>query len=195
MVQLTILAAIVLLMAFTPFGYLQFGAMKITFLMIPVVIGAIILGPGAGAILGGIFGLTSFVQCFGMDWFGTTLMGINPIYTFIMCMGPRILMGWLCGLIFKGLVKVDKTKHKVVSYTVTSLCGALLNTLFFMTALIVMFGQSQFILDMQGDMNIFAFVVAFVGLQGVIEAAVCFIVAAAISKVLDVALRRQFRIE
>ena len=195
MVQLTILAAIVLLMAFTPFGYLQFGAMKITFLMIPVVIGAIILGPSAGAVLGGIFGATSFVQCFGMDWFGTTLMGINPIYTFIMCMVPRILMGWLCGLIFKGLVKVDKTKHKMASYTITSLCGALLNTLFFMTALIVMFGQSQFILDMQGEMNIFAFVVAFVGLQGAIEAAVCFIVAAAISKVLDVALRRQFRFE
>ena len=123
MVQLTILAAIVLLMAFTPFGYLQFGAMKITFLMIPVVIGAIILGPSAGAVLGGIFGATSFVQCFGMDWFGTTLMGINPIYTFIMCMVPRILMGWLCGLIFKGLVKVDKTKHKMASYIITSLCG------------------------------------------------------------------------
>ena len=55
MVQLAILAAIVVLMAFTPLGYLQIGVVKITFLMIPVVIGAIILGPGAGAVLGAVF--------------------------------------------------------------------------------------------------------------------------------------------
>ncbi len=87
--------------------------------MIPVVIGAIILGPGAGAVLGAVFGLTSFVQCFGLDTFGTTLMGIQPVYTFIMCMFPRILMGTLCGVIFKGLVRVDKTRHKVIAYPVT----------------------------------------------------------------------------
>ena len=40
-------------------------------------------------------------------------------------MFPRILMGALCGVIFKGLVRVDKTRHKVIAYPVTGLCGAL----------------------------------------------------------------------
>ena len=78
MVQTAILAAILILMAFTPLGYLKVGTISITFLTLPVVIGAILLGPLSGAILGGVFGLTSFAQCFGMDVFGTTLMGINP---------------------------------------------------------------------------------------------------------------------
>ena len=60
MVRLAILIAILLLMAFTPLGYIRFGGLEITFLTVPVIIGAIILGPVEGAILGGVFGLTSF---------------------------------------------------------------------------------------------------------------------------------------
>ena len=69
LVQLGLLTAIVILMAFTPLGYLRTAGLEITFIMIPVIVGAILLGPGAGALLGGVFGLTSFVQCFGMSPF------------------------------------------------------------------------------------------------------------------------------
>ena len=92
MVQLAILTAIILLMAFTPIGYLHFGIIEITLIMIPVIIGAIVLGPGAGAFLGGMFGLTSFIQCFGMSGFGAALLSIQPVLTFLVCMIPRILM-------------------------------------------------------------------------------------------------------
>ena len=68
--QMALLTAIILLMAFTPLGYLRTGVVEITFIMIPVVVGAILMGPGAGAILGGVFGLTSFIQCFGMSALG-----------------------------------------------------------------------------------------------------------------------------
>ena len=69
MVQLSILTALVLLLAFTPIGYLRIGALTITFLPVPVVIGAVLMGPRAGAFLGCVFGLTSFAQCFGIDPF------------------------------------------------------------------------------------------------------------------------------
>ena len=59
-----ILSALLLLMAFTPLGYLKVGAISISFLMIPVALGAIALGPVAGAALGTLFGITSFAQCF-----------------------------------------------------------------------------------------------------------------------------------
>ena len=67
MVQMAILIAIMIILAFTPLGYLKFGLIEITLMVIPVAVGAIVLGPLCGAILGGVFGLTSFIQCFGFS--------------------------------------------------------------------------------------------------------------------------------
>ena len=91
-------------------------------------------------------------------------------------------MGWLSALIFKGLRKVDKTRF--FSFLAACLGGALLNTILFMSALMLFFGQSEYILSMQGSMNVFAFVLAFVGVNGLIEAIVCAVVGTAISKAL-----------
>lgn len=190
MVELAVLIAIQLIMAFTPLGYLRIGILSITFMTVPVIIGAIVLGPAAGAVLGGFFGLTSFVQCFGTDAFGTTLMGISPIFTFILCFGARILMGLFTGLIFKGLAKIDKTK--LISYGVTGIAGSLLNTIFFVAGFIIMFGNTEFFAELmqsQGANSLIAFAAAFVGVNGAIEAAVCFVVASAAAKALDVLLK------
>lgn len=177
--QIAILLAVILLMAFTPLGYLKTLGLEITFITIPVIIGAIVVGPGAGALLGFAFGITSFIQCFGMSAFGATLLAINPIFTFITCVATRTLMGYLTGIIFK-LIKGDA--KSVVPYGVASLCGALLNTLFFMSAIILFFGKSEYILSLQGNLSVIKFVLAFVGINGLVEAIACFLIAAAISK-------------
>lgn len=177
--QISILVAVILLMAFTPLGYLKTLGLEITFITIPVIIGAIVIGPKAGALLGCIFGLTSFVQCFGMSAFGATLLAINPFYTFITCVVTRTLMGCLTGVIFKAL---KGNKKNFAPYGVSSLCGALLNTLFFMSAIILLFGNSEYILGLRGNMSIIKFVIAFIGINGLIEAIACFVIAAAISK-------------
>ena len=179
--QIAILVAVILLMAFTPLGYLKTLGLEITFITIPVIIGAIIIGPKAGAFLGGIFGITSFIQCFGMSSFGATLLSINPIFTFITCMIPRILMGWLTGVIFN-LIKGES--KSLAPYGIASLCGPLLNTLFFMSSLIILFGNSEFILGLKGNLSIIKFVIAFVGINGLVEALACFVIATAISKAL-----------
>ena len=87
--QLTILGlmtAVLLLMAYTPLGYLNIGPLAITFNVIPVAICAITLCPAVGAAAGAFFGLTSFLQCIGVG--GTSAMGavlfeINPFFAFI----------------------------------------------------------------------------------------------------------------
>ena len=182
MIQLALLTAIIVLMAFTPVGFIRTPGLEITLIGIPVVVGAVLLRPSGGAILGAVFGLCSFLQCFGMSPFGAVLLGINPFWTFVVCFVPRTLMGWLSALIFKGLRKVDKTRF--FSFLAACLGGALLNTILFMSALMLFFGQSEYILSMQGSMNVFAFVLAFVGVNGLIEAIVCAVVGTAISKAL-----------
>lgn len=187
MVQLALFIAIIVLMAFTPIGYIKTLGAEITLLVVPVTVGAIVLGPAAGAVLGTVFGITSFIQCFGLSPFGATLLSINPIATFIVCMIPRVLMGWLTGLIFSAIHKVDKTKN--ISYAVASLAGPLLNTLFFTTTLVLFFYQTDYIQGFAQTLNTtnaFTFIIAFVGMNGLIEAGVNFVLGTAVSKGIDV---------
>lgn len=187
LVQLGVLAAIIIIMAFTPLGYFKTAGIEISLLMIPVVIGAIVVGPIGGAVLGGLFGITSFIQCFGMSAFGTFLFSLNPIFTFITCLIPRILAGLIPAYIFKLICRVDKTK--IIASIVTSVSGALLNTVFFMLAIAVLFWHnSEFIATMsEGGFPInsfWTFMIAFVGINGLIEACVCFVVGSALSTAL-----------
>lgn len=97
MVKLALMVAIIFVMAFSPLGYLRTPGLTITFLTVPVAVGAIILGPTAGAICGAAFGLTSVVMALtGGSAFSAALMQINPFGLLFTCLVPRILEGWIC---------------------------------------------------------------------------------------------------
>lgn len=184
MTELAILAAVIVVMAFTPLGYLKTAGLEITFITIPVIVGAIVLGPKAGAFLGGVFGVTSFLQVvLGLSPFGVMLMGISPIRCFLVCVPTRILMGLCTGLIWN----LWKNKS-IVAYSLTSLSGALLNTLFFMSTLIALFWNTdviQGIAESLGTTGVLAFVIAFVGVNGLVEAICCFTLAGAVAKAVN----------
>ncbi len=186
-----LLIAILIVMAFTPLGYLRIGLLAISFLTIPVAVGAIVLGPLSGLILGTAFGVTSFVQCFGMDPFGTALFSISPVLTFIMCIPTRMLCGYLAGLVFKGLHRLDKTK--TVSYFVSGLLTALFNTIFFMSILIPGFYHTDYIQSVANDLGakgVMGFLVAMVGLNGVLEMVACAVIGGGIAKAVSLIVKR-----
>lgn len=193
-VQLAVLAAIVVVMSFTPLGYLKIGPLSIALVIIPVVTGAIVLGPGAGAFMGLVFGVTSFAQCFGMDAFGTTLMSINPFFTFLMCIPTRVLAGFLCGLIFKCVSgALSGKKSAEISYPIAAVTGPVFNTLFFMSCLVLLFGKTDFIQNMMAESgagNLLMFFVIMIGVNGVVEILSCLVVASALSKALSVANKK-----
>ncbi len=234
---LAILIAVELLMAFTPIGYLKLGVTSVTLLPIPVAIGAILLGPTAGGILGGVFGLTSFYQCFGMDALGVLLLDISPVGTFVMTVVTRILMGVCVGWLYKGLSKVKGKRFPTVAAifscafvglalavlfnangsspwnyligavaavligllyhfiasldangapaVLASCSAAVLNTVFFVSALVLLFGNHPRVLEFTGQSNAWGIVVLLVTLNAVIEAAVCLILGTAVSKALS----------
>ena len=80
LVETAMLAAIVVLMSFTPIGYLKIGALSITFIMIPVVIGGITVGPAAGAVLGGL--LIGFIEIVIVALF-PALSGYRDAFAFV----------------------------------------------------------------------------------------------------------------
>ena len=166
---LGLMMAILLLMAYTPLGYLNIGPLAITFNVIPVAISAIALGPAGGAAAGSIFGLTSFLQCVGIggqSLMGVALFNINPVLAFIQRFVPRLLDGFLLGYIFRF---VRKSKGARAGCFVTGFFSAFLNTLFFMTALIVLYGNTEYLQGLIGGRNILLFVCSFVGINAVCE--------------------------
>lgn len=192
--ELAVLLAILLLLEVTGLGMFKTFGLEMTIMQLPVIIAAILIGPSGGAAVGLAFGLISFYECFGKSQFGAMLLGINPFLTFLVCVPTRTLMGWLCGLIFKAFDrKLHTKKYAVVSYGAAGLCGALLNTLLFMTALCLCFYSTDYIQSLAGALgsrNILEFAVLFVGLQGLVEALVCAVLGTAISRGVARALHR-----
>lgn len=148
--------ALIVIMAFTPIGYLHIGPVSITFMVVPVVLGACLCGTVSGAVLGLAFGLTSFFQCFGMDPLGVYLLGQNAFLTFMMCVLPRVLIGVFASLVYKlisrgirpsgedvGYERSDNTRpgstREIISYTVSGIVGSITNTVFFVGMLVLCF--------------------------------------------------------
>lgn len=171
-----ILAAIIVIMSFTPLGYLNLGLVSITLLVIPVVIGGIVLGPVHGGILGAVFGATSFAKCFS-EVFGGTLLSLNPVATFAACFIPRILIGVVAGALFPVLRKIDRTG--VAAFIVTSLAGTLTNTVLFIGMVVAFFRNSYF----EGS-PFWTIFVGFFSVNVAVEIVVGVLVSAALSKVL-----------
>ena len=179
--RLALLSAILLIMSYTPLGYLYIGPIAITFLTIPVIIGSVTMGPGAGAILGLIFGLTSFAKSFSNPM-GMAFISINVVYMFILCVVPRVLEGYLCALAYKFLNR--NKKNSLWKVTTASFTCPALNTILYMGTLVLLFGNSEYIMNRRGGQSVLAFVVGFVGVQALVEAAVCTFFGTAISMAL-----------
>ena len=188
--QLTVLGlmiAVLVLMSYTPLGYLNIGPLAITFNMIPVAIAAIACGPLGGAVLGAVFGLTSFGQCIGIGGvsaMGATLFSISPVLAFIQRFVSRFLDGWLLGYLFRWLRKA--TKNTTLAGYITGFLSAFLNTVFFMVALVVLFGNTDYVKNLIGGRNIIVFICAFVGVNAICE----MISATILTGVISVALKK-----
>ena len=159
-----VLTALIFVMAFTPLGYLKIGTVSITFLMIPVVIGAIVGGPSVG-----------------------TVLGINPVYTAIMCFVPRILMGLFCGLIYKAFGKKNYIK---TGTALTSFCGGFINTVLFVGALLLLFYNSDYIQSFGN--SVIAVISVLITFNAVIEWIACTVIGSAVSIALNKALKKRF---
>jgi len=170
-----LMVGVLILMSMTPLGYLNIGPLSITLNMIPVAIGAVSAGKKGSTILGCVFGLTSLLSCIGLiippQPFGVMLFGINKFYTIILNLGTRLLTGFLLGCI-ADFLKYKITK-KPLLYSLIGFLSAFFNTIFYMTTLMVLFGNTPQIMEIRntvpGGSNALLFVVAFVGINCIAE--------------------------
>ena len=183
--QLSLLVAILLVMNYIPLlGYVQFGPISASLLTVPVAIGAMTMGPLAGAILGGVFGATSFIQMVeGKSQMGTQLFSVNPFGAFVVSFVARVLMGLCAALIFNALRKAMPKKEKLCC-VIGAICTPVLNTVFFMGFLVLFFYNCDYVQNVAQTLdatNVFMFIVYLVGVQAVIEWLICGVVASAVT--------------
>lgn len=195
MTELAFLIAIELIMKLTGLSSIPVGPLVMTFNMIPIAIGAILMGPLAGGILGMVYGFTSFYDAVtGASVMTGIFFQLNPVHTFILCVVTRTLVGVITGWIFRGLKKIDKTH--TISYFVTGLCAPLCNTALFMGYIVLVFYRIDFIQGKAaelGALNPFMYVILSVGMQGLVEAITGLLIGGGVAKGVDAALNRSAR--
>lgn len=111
--QLSLLIALEAVMAFTPLGFIMIPPISITILHIPVIIGAILMGPTYGGILGGAFGVlamikATFFAASPADLLFSPFASGAPVQSAVMCIVPRILLGVAAALLYRLLRQVTK---------------------------------------------------------------------------------------
>ena len=113
--QLAMLIAIQAILTFTPLGFIMIPPISITIMHIPVIIGAVTMGPLFGGILGASFGVMSmlkatFAAASPADIIFSPFISGTPVQSLILCVVPRILLGVIAAWLFIGLKKLIKNE-------------------------------------------------------------------------------------
>lgn len=196
LVQLALLGALIVVLAFTPFiGYIPLGVTRATIVHIPVIIGSILLGPKMGAVLGGLFGLTSFINNSFISP-NITSFTFTPLYSvgefhgnvwsLVICFVPRILVGVVPYYVYKFVMWHFKGRKggETVSLALAGLSGALTNTLLVMNLIYFCFGEQYAAAKEKAFEGFYWVILSVIGINGVPEAIVAAILTVAICKTL-----------
>ena len=195
MVLTAAFAAIIIVMANVPFlGFIRLGVVSATTLHIPVIIGAVLMGPASGAFLGFIFGMNSFLQATFQP--NLTSFCFSPFYSvgdfhgnffsLIVCFVPRILIGIVAYFAFAAIMKAVKGKRRMketIALPVAGILGSMTNTVFVMGGIYIFFGH-QYMVATEKVGTLFAAIMAVVVGNGVPEAIVCAVLVTLIGKAL-----------
>ena len=196
LVQVGLFTAIIFVLAMVPgLGYIPLGIVRATTIHIPVIIGSLVLGPKKGAVLGGMFGLTSIINN-TINPTATSFV-FSPILamemggmkgaamSFVICFIPRILIGIIPYYVYAGIRKWLKKGNAsmITALGTAAVAGSLTNTLLVMNLIYLMFGSQYAAAKEVPYKALYGSILAIIGTNGVPEAIVAAILVIAIGRV------------
>lgn len=196
MVSVALMAAIVIVLANTPLGMIQLPIIKATTVHIPVILGAILLGPGAGAILGAIFGICSLVS----NTMAPTLLSVafspflsttgipGALKAIWISVGCRILIGVAAGWLWVLFTKIKL--NQFIALPIVGFVGSMVNTVTVMGSIYFLFAQQYAEAKEVALTAVFGLVMGTVTASGIPEAIAAAILVLALGKVLVVVFRK-----
>ena len=196
LVQVALFTAIIFVLAMVPgLGYIPLGLIRATTIHIPVIVGSIVLGPKKGALLGGMFGLTSLINntisptvtsFVFSPILATEMMGLKgAVMSFVICFIPRILIGIVPYYVYGGIRKMMKKGKSslTVALGVAGVAGSLTNTLLVMNLIYFLFGEEYAVAKGMAIETLYESIIIIIGTNGVPEAIVASILVVAIGQV------------
>lgn len=196
MVSVALMAAIVIVLANTPLGMIQLPIIKATTVHIPVILGAILLGPGAGAILGAVFGICSLVSntmaptllSFAFSPFLSTTGIPGALKAIWISVGCRILIGVVAGWLWVLFTKIKL--NQFIALPIVGFVGSMVNTVTVMGSIYFLFAQQYAEAKEVALTAVFGLVMGTVTASGIPEAIAAAILVLALGKVLVVVFRK-----
>lgn len=136
MATLAMFCGVLLVMGATGIGFIPLPVIKATTMHIPVILGAVLLGPSAGAVLGGLFGLCSMwvnttspeLLSFAFSPFMSTEGLVGVVKSLWIGLGCRILLGVIAGWLWRGMKKLLRSDYAALPVTaaISTICHTLL---------------------------------------------------------------------
>lgn len=196
MVSVALMAAIVIVLANTPLGMIQLPIIKATTVHIPVIIGAILLGPSAGAILGAVFGICSLISntmaptllSFAFSPFMSTSGIPGAIKAIWISVGCRMLIGIAAGWLWIALEKLKV--NQLVALPVAGFVGSMVNTITVMGSIYFLFAQQYAEAREVAVTAVWGLVMGTVTASGIPEAIAAAVLVLAVGKVLIQVFKR-----
>lgn len=196
MVSVALMAAIVIVLANTPLGMIQLPIIKATTVHIPVILGAILLGLGAGAILGAVFGICSLVSntmaptllSFAFSPFLSTTGIPGALKAIWISVGCRILIGVAAGWLWVLFTKIKL--NQFIALPIVGFVGSMVNTVTVMGSIYFLFAQQYAEAKEVALTAVFGLVMGTVTASGIPEAIAAAILVLALGKVLVVVFRK-----
>lgn len=195
MTSMALFLAIEIILVVTPLGYIPIGPLNATTMHIPVIIAGIILGKKAGAELGFVFGLTSMIRATIQP--GITSFCFSPFVTIgtisgnykslLIAFVPRILLGYLAGLIFEIMKNKGYENSGVLA---GALVGALTNTVLVLSGIYVFFGNAYASSLNVAYSGLIGLLLGVVTTNGILEAILAAVVSLAVYKAMKPLLKK-----
>ncbi len=196
MVSVALMAAVVIVLANTPLGMIQLPVIKATTVHIPVILGAVVLGPAAGAILGGVFGICSLISntmaptllSFAFSPFMSTTGLTGAVKAIWISVGCRVLIGVAAGWLW---ILFEKLKvNQIVSLPLVGFLGSMVNTITVMGSIYLLFAQQYAQAKDVAVTAVWGLVMGTVTASGIPEAIAAAVLVLAIGKILIQVLKR-----
>lgn len=184
MVTLALLAALVVVLQ-TVASSIKFGPIPITLTLVPIVIGAILYGPSAGALLGAIFGLvTAVAGLTGYDPGTQALIQASPVWTILTCFVKATAAGWVAGLVYRAL-----HKKQTLGCVLSAMSAPIVNTGIFLLAMSTVLRTSLVAWAAGADLVYYVFV-TLTGVNFLVEFGVNAVLSAAIARIVKAVTKK-----